>query len=128
MVSSRYKAVIFDMWVPYLHFPLLARPLIKVPQRATKKRGGVVVGSPIVGAGHYEKHHGLPEHWINVGITAWGHEGSFQRLERGELPLDLFYKLFGEELSKVEFVNKAYKVYCTKMKIREIIFFEVARS
>ncbi len=42
--------------------------------------------------------------------------------------MDLFYKLFGEELSKVEFVNKAYKVYCTKMKIREIISLEVARS
>lgn len=82
--------------------------------------GGVVVGSPIVGAGHYEKHYGLPEHYINVGITAGGQQGAFQRLEKGELALDAFYDLFGKELSRVEHMNAAYRVYCRKMKMGEL--------
>lgn len=79
--------------------------------------GGVIVGSPIVGVGIYEVAHQLPNHYLNVAITHQGHGGAFQRLERGEISLDLFYELFGEQLSQTEGNNEAYKKYCKKMGI-----------
>lgn len=48
-----------------------------------------------------------------------GHQGAFQRLERGEIELEQFYREFGEELSVVDRANEAYRKYCAKMKIRE---------
>lgn len=77
--------------------------------------GGVCVGSPITGANNAEKLWGLPPHYINAHITAQGHGGAFQRLERGELDLETFYKQFGAELSNVETGNAAYKVYCKRV-------------
>lgn len=56
-------------------------------------------------------------HWINVAITSI-ENGAFQRLEEGKLPLEVFYRQFGEELSRVEDNNAAYRRYCAKMKIR----------
>lgn len=79
--------------------------------------GGVVIGSPVVGVTIYERTHGLPANYLNVAITASGHEGAFQRLERGELGLEAFYEQFGSELSRTERNNKAYQVYCGKMKL-----------
>lgn len=77
--------------------------------------GGVIVGSPITGANDAEKLWGLPPHYINAHITARGHEGAFQRLERGELGLDEFYRLFGSELSDVQGGNRAYRRYCERI-------------
>lgn len=84
----------------------------------THRAGGVVVGSPIVGAGEAEKLWGLPLHYINAHITYQGEEkGAFQRLERGELALDDFYRQFGEQLSNVETGNLSYRAYCKKAGI-----------
>ncbi|ORY57695.1 HAD-like domain-containing protein [Leucosporidium creatinivorum] len=76
--------------------------------------GGVCVGSPITGANDAEKLWGLPPHYINAHITAQGEGGAFQRLERGELPLETFYRQFGAELSNVETGNRAYRAYCQR--------------
>jgi hypothetical protein len=76
--------------------------------------GGVVVGSPITGANDAEKLWGLPDHYINAHITAQGHGGAFQRLERGELGLEDFYQQFGSELSNVETGNRAYRAYALR--------------
>jgi hypothetical protein len=107
------KAVIFDMYARSspVHAGLLTRP--------NERSGGVVIGSPVVGVTIYERTHGLPANYLNVAITASGHEGAFQRLERGELGLEAFYEQFGSELSRTERNNKAFQVYCGKMKLRE---------
>ncbi|KAI7869923.1 HAD-like domain-containing protein [Spinellus fusiger] len=71
--------------------------------------GGVCVGSPLAGIAIYEQKHHLPHNYINVAITQQGEQGAFQRLERGEIKLHDFYKLFGEQLSypsnKQHYVN-----------------------
>ncbi|KAM0787116.1 hypothetical protein ACM66B_006371 [Microbotryomycetes sp. NB124-2] len=76
--------------------------------------GGVCVGSPIEGVHAAERRYNLPHNYLNASITARGKRGAFQRLERGELDLDTFYKQFGDEMSDVETGNMAYKVYCER--------------
>ncbi|CAG8784169.1 6235_t:CDS:2 [Dentiscutata erythropus] len=84
-----YKAIIFDM-------------------------GGVCVGSPFEGIMRFEKEHNLPHNYINVIIVKNGENGAFQRLERGELPLNEFYKIFSKELSNP--LNK--QIYIKYLKLR----------
>ncbi|GAA5841449.1 hypothetical protein JCM5353_007273 [Sporobolomyces roseus] len=79
--------------------------------------GGVVVGSPVAAISRAEKMWNLPPHYLNALITAYGDQGAFQRLERGELVIEEFYKAFGEQLSNVERGNKAYQVYCKRAGI-----------
>ncbi|CEH15112.1 Predicted hydrolase (HAD superfamily) [Ceraceosorus bombacis] len=81
--------------------------------------GGVVVGSPLVGINLYEQERGLPHDYINVGITARGRKGAFQRFERSELALYAFYKTFGEELSDLNSMNRWYTEFC-KARRREV--------
>ncbi|GBC07006.1 hypothetical protein RclHR1_00720015 [Rhizophagus clarus] len=76
-----YKAIIFDI-------------------------GGVCVGSPFQGVAKYERLCNLPKNYINVAIEKSGECGAFQRLERGELSIPEFYKIFGSELSDP--INKEY--------------------
>ncbi|KAF9093800.1 hypothetical protein BGX23_002900 [Mortierella sp. AD031] len=61
--------------------------------------GGVVVGSPFQGIADFEHELTLPVNYINVAITRAGHNGAFQRLERGELDLWAFYDAFSDQLS-----------------------------
>ncbi|GAA6024715.1 hypothetical protein JCM10207_002806, partial [Rhodosporidiobolus poonsookiae] len=79
--------------------------------------GGVVVGSPVAAISRYETQHSLPTHWLNASITAAGEQGAFQRLERGEIGMDEFYRRFGDELSDVERGNAAYRGYCRRVGI-----------
>ncbi|ORE19567.1 epoxide hydrolase N-termina [Rhizopus microsporus] len=75
--------------------------------------GGVCVGSPMAGIHAYEQKHGLPRNYINVAIVRQGENGAFQKLERGELKLNDFYKDFGLQLSDP--TNKEhYKEYLKK--------------
>ncbi|RHZ53304.1 hypothetical protein Glove_443g62 [Diversispora epigaea] len=69
-----YKAIIFDI-------------------------GGVCVGSPLEGIAQYERKHNLPPNFINVSISKAGENGAFQRLERGEITVHEFLKIFSEEMS-----------------------------
>ncbi|CAG8735975.1 971_t:CDS:2 [Acaulospora morrowiae] len=84
---TSYKAVIFDI-------------------------GGVCVGSPFNGIAKYEKEHHLPPNFINVAKR--GESGAFQRLERGEISLQEFYKIFGKELSDPK--NKEYYLEYTRLR------------
>ncbi|BGP13074.1 hypothetical protein JCM10213_000921 [Rhodosporidiobolus nylandii] len=77
--------------------------------------GGVVVGSPVAAIGRVEKLWGLPQHYLNAAITAAGPEGAFQKLERGELEMEDFYRRFRAELSDVQKGNEAYRRYCARM-------------
>ncbi|GAA5856464.1 hypothetical protein JCM8547_008755 [Rhodosporidiobolus lusitaniae] len=77
--------------------------------------GGVVVGSPVEAVGRAEKLWGLPHHWINSAITAAGPSGAFQRLERGEVEVERFYRDFGRELNDVGKGNEAYRAYCRRV-------------
>ncbi|CAG8735950.1 8228_t:CDS:2 [Acaulospora morrowiae] len=91
---TSYKAVIFDI-------------------------GGVCVGSPFNGIAEYEKEHHLPPNFINVSmqverIARSGENGAFQRLERGEISLQEFYKIFGKELSDPK--NKEYYLEYTRLR------------
>ncbi|GAA5870578.1 hypothetical protein JCM16303_001524 [Sporobolomyces ruberrimus] len=77
--------------------------------------GGVVVGSPVAAISRAEKLWQLPPHYLNALITAYGDQGAFQRLERGELVIEEFYREFGQQLSNVERGNKAYETYCKRV-------------
>lgn len=62
--------------------------------------GGVCVVSPFQAILDYEKSRGIPLGWINTSISASGHDGAWQKLERGEIPLDAaFFKHFKADLS-----------------------------
>lgn len=88
--------------------------------RNAPSSGGVIVGSPIVGAMKYELLHSLPSNYLNVGITAQGKTGAFQLLEEGKLNVNEFYERFGRELSEVKRGGEAYRRYCQKMGLGEI--------
>jgi hypothetical protein len=61
--------------------------------------GGVVVSSPIQGTYDYELIHGLPHNYVNASILKSGSQGAFQRLERGELEMQSFYREFENDLN-----------------------------
>jgi len=69
---SVYRAVIFDI-------------------------GGVVVGSPLHAISRYEREEGVPEGFVNRVVLESGPEGTWARLERGELSLEEFFPLFDDE-------------------------------
>ncbi|GAA5821094.1 hypothetical protein JCM10212_001146 [Sporobolomyces blumeae] len=77
--------------------------------------GGVVVGSPVAAISRAEREWGLPPHYLNGLITAYGDEGAFQRFERGQIEIDEFYRQFGTQLSDVERGNDAYRKYCHRV-------------
>ncbi|KAH6918734.1 HAD-like domain-containing protein [Coprinopsis sp. MPI-PUGE-AT-0042] len=87
-----YKAVIFDI-------------------------GGVVMRSPFIAIAAYEKEHGLPPDYINTTIVGHGHDGAWQKFERGEMDIPTFYSSFSRDLSNVELGNKWYKAYCQRKNI-----------
>lgn len=51
--------------------------------------------------------------------TARGHQGAWQRFERGELALFSFYEAFGRDLSDTVNGNLWYKDYCKKKGLSE---------
>ncbi len=57
--------------------------------------GGVVFDSPLAFIGEYERSHGLPEHFIARIVGGYGGEdGAWHRLERGEIALADFCRMF----------------------------------
>ncbi|KDQ16340.1 hypothetical protein BOTBODRAFT_31029 [Botryobasidium botryosum FD-172 SS1] len=74
--------------------------------------GGVVVRSPLLAINAYEAEKNLPRDYLNVIITNLGHDGSWQRFERGEMEIRSFYQAFGRELSDLESGKKWYQGYC----------------
>lgn len=71
-MQVQYKAVIFDL-------------------------GGVVLDSPLHEIARYEQENSLPPGFISLVVISTGSDGAWARLERGELPLELFYDLFVQE-------------------------------
>ena len=67
-----YKAVIFDL-------------------------GGVVLGSPLHAIARFESERGIPAGFVNRLVVETSPGGAWSRLERGELDLEAFYRLFDEE-------------------------------
>lgn len=106
--------------------------------------GGVVVRSPLIAIAEYEKERGMPKDWINTLMyvfllsylpalsstafpsttrcrlltgyhsTRTGHQGAWQRFERGEVDLFPFYQQFGSDLSNLERGKVWYAEYCKK--------------
>ena len=61
--------------------------------------GGVVVVSPLAAILAYECDKGIPPGFINFSISRAAPNGAWQRLERGEVPLDSsFFRAFNEDL------------------------------
>ncbi|KAL6720449.1 hypothetical protein ACLMJK_002372 [Lecanora helva] len=61
--------------------------------------GGVVVLSPLQGIIDFERKNGIPTDWINYAIRYKSPNGHWQRLERGEIPLDAaFFEGFTADL------------------------------
>ncbi|EMC98595.1 hypothetical protein BAUCODRAFT_119913 [Baudoinia panamericana UAMH 10762] len=62
--------------------------------------GGVCVVSPFQAILDYEKACGIPPGWVNYSISATNPNGSWQKLERGEILLDAdFFREFKTDLS-----------------------------
>lgn len=78
--------------------------------------GGVVVDSPIHGAGDVERELRLPPDWVGVAIGARGSTGTWARLERGELRFPEAYPLLESELNDVAFVRAAYQSYLARRR------------
>ncbi|PPQ99122.1 hypothetical protein CVT26_014372 [Gymnopilus dilepis] len=76
--------------------------------------GGVVLQSPFIAIAQYEHKLGLPLNYINCSIVGRGHNGAWQKFERGELELLEFYEAFGRELSDVTKGNMWYREYCKR--------------
>ncbi|KOS20471.1 Acyl-CoA dehydrogenase family member 10 [Escovopsis weberi] len=61
--------------------------------------GGVCVLSPFQTVLDYELRSNIPPGWINYSISKSAPDGSWQRLERGEIPLDAaFFRAFNADL------------------------------
>lgn len=97
--------------------------------------GGVVVRSPMLAIAQYEKENGLPPNYVNCVMYGLffgmencesikvflvrantGHNGAFQRFERGEISLFAFYKAFSSELSAPE-GRIWYEEYCQRKRL-----------
>ncbi|KAF2087502.1 epoxide hydrolase, partial [Saccharata proteae CBS 121410] len=73
--------------------------------------GGVVVQSPFQAILDYERAHAIPTGYINHAISASAPNGSWQRLERGQIPLDdAFFDAFRADLCKAD----VWESYCRK--------------
>lgn len=76
----------------------MARPFPKV---LLFDIGGVCVVSPFQSILDYETSQGIPPGYINFSISRGAPNGSWQRLERGEIPLDsAFFEGFKSDLSQ----------------------------
>ncbi|OJJ49902.1 hypothetical protein ASPZODRAFT_128463 [Penicilliopsis zonata CBS 506.65] len=63
--------------------------------------GGVCVVSPFQAILDYEISQGIPPGWINFSISRTSPEGSWHRLERGEIHLDKeFFSAFNKDLQR----------------------------
>ena len=82
--ASSYKVVIFDM-------------------------GGVVLPSPFNAAYKWEKNHGFEKGTIFQAIKHNKNDGTWSKLERGEMSLEQFYSPFADEVCRIlpsgKFVN-----------------------
>ncbi|KAK5279440.1 hypothetical protein LTR16_007673, partial [Cryomyces antarcticus] len=63
----------------------------KPPKALLFDIGGVCVVSPFQAILDYETAHGIPPGWVNFSISRSAPNGAWQRLERGEIPLDAAY-------------------------------------
>ncbi len=74
----KYRAVIFDL-------------------------GGVVFGSPLHAIRRYELANGIEENFVNRLVVSAGPEGSWQRMERGELVMGLgFFAAFDRDVKAAD--------------------------
>ncbi|KAK7698189.1 hypothetical protein SLS64_012759 [Diaporthe eres] len=72
--------------------------------------GGVVVVSPFQAILDYELSLGIPPGWVNYSISKTSPNGSWHRLERGEIPLDgAFTQGFSKDLHSPELWEAFYK-------------------
>ncbi|KAL2357165.1 HAD-like domain-containing protein [Cryomyces antarcticus] len=73
----------------------------KPPKALLFDIGGVCVVSPFQAILDYETAHGIPPGWVNFSISRSAPNGAWQRLERGEIPLDAaYFAAFGADLGK----------------------------
>jgi len=76
--------------------------------------GGVLVGSPLEGIRAYENKLGLPENYINVGITGRGKDGAFHKLEMDQITFEQFLHNWDVELNDTQNMNEWYRIWCKK--------------
>ena len=59
--------------------------------------GGVVLGSPLHVIAELEREDGIPAGSVNRVVVSTGAAGAWSRLERGEIPIESFYRDFDRE-------------------------------
>ncbi|KAL6879491.1 HAD-like protein [Trichoderma longibrachiatum] len=83
--------------------------------------GGVCVKSPFQIILDYELSLGIPPGWINYAISKSGPAGSWQRIERGEIPLDdAFFEGFTRDLHVQQLWEDFYTAQQAKKDSRPV--------
>ena len=89
--------------------------LIPYNPRARSNPSPQVV-SPFQAILDYEIANGIPPGYVNATIQAHSPSGSWQKLERGEIPLDdTFFSGFSDELNNAQH----WRTYCSKLAARD---------
>lgn len=73
-----------------------------------------VLSSPLNAIKAEERRNGLPDAYLSLLIEGQGDQSAFQKLERSEVSMQEFNKLFNEELNNVDVGNRYYTEYCKR--------------
>lgn len=77
------------------------------------------VVSPLQAILDYELAHNIPPGYINFAISRGAHDGAWQRLERGAIPLDdAFFVAFKRQLEDVQVWREYWGVWQAKQKMQ----------
>jgi len=115
--------MVLSVWSKENKTYVLFGTMLEMPPSAAPRRprvllfdvGGVCVVSPFQAILDYEKRLGIPPGWVNFSISATNPHGAWQKLERGEVPLDdVWFKAFKRDLSD----EKRWRGYCTRFLAR----------
>lgn len=80
--------------------------------------GGVVLESPLHAIARYEEERGLPAGGVNRVVVETGPAGAWSRLERGEIPLPVFFREFEAECARAGIALSAQEMM---ERIRECV-------
>jgi FMN phosphatase YigB (HAD superfamily) len=112
--SSRPQVLLFDIGGVCVS-PYNAR------RSNTVSTKSIQVVSPFQAILDYEISRGIPPGWINQSISASGHSGAWQKLERGDIPLDAaFFRQFKADLSNEQRWRTYYAKYLASARKEKV--------
>ncbi|KAL9638329.1 MAG: hypothetical protein Q9204_001542 [Flavoplaca sp. TL-2023a] len=94
----------------------------KSPKAVLFDIGGVCVLSPLEAISTYENKNNVPSDWINYAISRAAPNGSWQKLERGEIKMDQdFFRGFNADLRNVKLWKEFHESFRnSKKKLKDV--------